>query len=63
MRVFFGKFASGFSSKGVDANDQINEKRYYASKGSSWFGELEVGDFCFALTGSDVHLWKASEPA
>lgn len=61
MRVFFGKFASGFSSKGVDANDQINEKRYYASKGSSWFGELEVGDFCFALTGSDVHLWKASE--
>lgn len=61
MRVFFGKFASKFSNKEINAQDQISEKRYYAAKGSTWFGELEVGDYCFALTGSDVYLWKAIE--
>jgi hypothetical protein len=57
MRIFFGKF----STSNIKFEQQINEKRYYSKKGSSWFGDIKERDYCYILAGNEVYLWKAKK--
>lgn len=59
MKIFFGKISA---SANKEFNDmQINSKRYYADRNSSWFGEIELNDYCYILSGSDVYFWQAEK--
>ncbi|KRD59240.1 hypothetical protein ASE40_13745 [Flavobacterium sp. Root935] len=53
MNIFFGKI-----SQKVDIN-QINEGYYIAPKGSSWYGDLKIGDFVYLIGGDKIQFWKA----
>ena len=53
MNIFFGKI-----SQKVDIN-QINEGYYIAPKGSSWYGDLEIGDLVYLIGGDKIQFWKA----
>ena len=55
MNIFFGKI-----SKKVDVQ-QIEEGYYLSAKGSSWFGEIEIGDYAYIIGGDKIQLWKARE--
>ena len=57
IKVFFGKFSTSNSQ----FKKQIDEKRYYSKKGSSWFGDIKEGDYCYILAGNEVYLWKAKK--
>lgn len=60
MRVFFGKFSKSGTEEDF-FNKQVEEKRYYSNKGSSWFGDINVGDYCYIIAGDKIFLWKAKE--
>lgn len=53
MNLFFGKI-----SKEFDQN-QIKEGYYQASKGSTWFGELNIGDYVYLVGGDKIQFWQA----
>ena len=55
MNIFFGKI-----SKKVDVQ-QIEEGYYLSAKGSTWFGEIEIGDYAYIIGGDKIQLWKARE--
>jgi len=55
MNIFFGKI-----SKKVDVQ-QIEEGYYLSAKGSTWFGEIEIGDYAYIIGGDKIQLWKAKE--
>lgn len=55
MNIFFGKI-----SKKVDVQ-QIEEGYYLSTKGSSWFGEIQIGDYAYIIGGDKIQLWKARE--
>ncbi len=55
MNIFFGKI-----SKKVDVQ-QIEEGYYLSAKGSSWFGEIAIGDYAYIIGGDKIQLWKARE--
>lgn len=55
MNIFFGKI-----SKKVDVQ-QIEEGYYLSAKGSTWFGEIEIGDYAYIIGGDKIQLWKAKK--
>ena len=55
MNIFFGKI-----SKKVDIQ-QIEEGYYLSTKGSTWFGEIEIGDYAYIIGGDKIQLWRARE--
>lgn len=55
MNIFFGKI-----SKKFDLN-QIEEGYYLSTHGSTWFGEIEIGDYAYIIGGDKIQLWKARE--
>jgi len=57
MKVFFGKF----SASNEKAENQIKEKRYYAERGWSGFGDIKEGDYCYIIGGDKIYLWRAKK--
>ncbi|MCL9807039.1 AAA family ATPase [Flavobacterium amniphilum] len=55
MKLFFGKISQKF-----DPN-QLKEGYYVSDKGSSWFGDLEIGDYVYMIGGNKVQFWQARE--
>lgn len=55
MNLFFGKI-----SKLFDIN-QIHEGYYMAPKDSSWFGDLNLGDYVYLIGGDKIQFWQAKE--
>ncbi|HUH41819.1 MAG TPA: AAA family ATPase [Sulfurimonas sp.] len=59
MSVFFGKISA---SANQEFNDmQIKTQRYYANKGSGWFGTIQINDYCYILSGNNIYFWQALE--
>ena len=55
MNIFFGKISGKFDT------NQIDEGYYKSDKGSSWFGDLKIGDYAFIIGGDKIQFWKARE--
>ncbi len=55
MNIFFGKISQKFDTV------QLIEGYYSAQRGSSWFGDLEIGDYVYMIGGDKVQFWKARE--
>lgn len=55
MNIFFGKI-----SNKIDLL-QIEKGYYTAPKGSSWFGDLEIGDYIYLIGGKKIQFWQAKE--
>lgn len=55
MNLFFGKISKKFDTK------QIEEGYYQAPKGSIWFGNLQIGDYCYIIGGDKIQFWRAKE--
>lgn len=53
MNLYFGKI-----SKEYDQN-QIEEGYYEAPKGSTWFGDLNIGDYVYLIGGDKIQFWQA----
>ena len=59
MSIFFGKISANANQE--FNQKQIDHKRYYADKGSSWFGDIQPNDYCYIISGQDVYFWQAKE--
>lgn len=55
MSIFFGKISQKFDIV------QLKEGYYTAPKESSWFGELQLGDYLYMIGGDKVQFWQAKE--
>lgn len=55
MNIFFGKISQKFDVT------QLKEGYYTAPKDSSWFGELQLGDYVYMIGGDKVQFWQAKE--
>jgi hypothetical protein len=55
MNIYFGKISGKFDT------NQIDEGYYKSDKGSSWFGDLKIGDYAFIIGGDKIQFWKARE--
>ncbi|MFH6956692.1 AAA family ATPase [Flavobacterium aquidurense] len=55
MNIFFGKISQKFDIA------QLKEGYYTAPKESSWFGELQLGDYVYMIGGDKVQFWQAKE--
>lgn len=55
MNIFFGKI-----SQKID-KIQLKDGYYSAPKGSSWFGDLEIGDYVYMIGGDKIQFWQARE--
>jgi MoxR-like ATPase len=55
MKLFFGKISKEYNQS------QINEGFYEAPKGSTWFGDLELGDYVYLIGGDKIQFWRAQE--
>lgn len=55
IKIFFGKI----SASNKLSKKQISEKRYYAKKGLSYFGDIGIGDYCCIINGNDIYFWQA----
>lgn len=55
MNIFFGKISQKFDPI------QLEEGYYSAPKGSSWFGDLEIGDYVYMIGGDKVQFWQAKK--
>jgi hypothetical protein len=55
MRLFFGKISKSFDIK------QIVEGYYQAPKSSSWFGNINIGDYTYIIGGDKIQFWRAKE--
>ena len=55
MNLFFGKISKNFDAQ------QIEDGYYISPKGSSWFGNLKIGDYVYLIGGDRIQLWKAKE--
>jgi hypothetical protein len=52
MRIFFGKITP-------KTNPLQFEQGFYETDTPKMFGDIDVGDFAFAISGSRIELWKA----
>lgn len=54
-KLFFGKIP--------DSNNpqQLVDGYYQAAKGSSWFGQIAIGDYCYIIGGNTIQFWQAKE--
>ena len=55
MNIFFGKI-----SQKVD-KEQLSGGYYSSDRGSSWFGELQLGDYVYIIGGDKFQFWQARE--
>jgi hypothetical protein len=55
MNIFFGKISQKFDTV------QLKEGYYSAPKGSTWFGDLEIGDYVYMIGGDKVQFWQAKK--
>lgn len=55
MNIFFGKISQKFDTV------QLIEGYYSAPRGSSWFGELQIGDYVYMIGGDKIQFWQARE--
>lgn len=55
MNIYFGKI-----SQKIDII-QLTEGYYSAPEGSTWFGDLQPGDYVYMIGGDKVQFWKARE--
>lgn len=55
MNIFFGKISQKFDIV------QLKEGYYTAPKESSWFGELQLGDYVYMIGGDKVQFWQAKK--
>lgn len=55
MNLFFGKISKKFDTQ------QIEKGYYIAPRGSSWFGDIEIGDYVYLIGGDKIQLWRAKE--
>lgn len=55
MNIFFGKISQKFDTV------QLIEGYYSAPEGSTWFGELQPGDYVYMIGGDKVQFWQARE--
>lgn len=55
MNLFFGKISQKYNIKQIEAG------YFKAPKGSTWFGELELGDYVFLIGGGRIQFWQAHE--
>lgn len=55
MNIFFGKI-----SQKVD-KEQLSGGYYSSDRGSSWFGELQLGDYVYIIGGDKIQFWQARE--
>ncbi|MGL2963865.1 AAA family ATPase [Flavobacterium sp. RSB2_4_14] len=55
MNLFFGKI-----SQKIDTA-QLTDGYYSSDKGSSWYGELELGDYVYMIGGDKIQFWQARE--
>lgn len=55
MNIFFGKISQKFDPI------QLKDGYYTSDKGSSWFGDLEIGDYVYMIGGNKVQFWQARE--
>lgn len=55
MNIFFGKISKLFDIK------QIEGGFYIAPKGSSWFGDLNIGDYVYLIGGEKIQFWRAKQ--
>lgn len=55
MNIFFGKI-----SQKIDV-EQLTEGYYSSDKNSTWFGELQLGDYVYVIGGDKIQFWKARE--
>lgn len=55
MNIFFGKI-----SQKIDTA-QLTGGYYTAPKGSSWYGDLEPGDYVYLIGGNKIQFWKARD--
>jgi len=54
MKIFFGKIASKFDPKQF-------QQGYYDTDSESWFNGIDVGDYAFVISGSNIELWQAKK--
>lgn len=55
MNIYFGKISKKFNT------NQIDGGFYLAPKGSTWFGTIDVGDYCYIIGGDKIQFWKVRE--
>ena len=55
MNIFFGKISTKIE------REQITKGYYKAPKGSSWFGDIKIGDYTYIVGGDKIQLWKAKK--
>jgi hypothetical protein len=55
MNIFFGKI-----SQKIDV-EQLTEGYYSSDRNSTWFGELQLGDYVYVIGGDKIQFWKARE--
>ena len=55
MNIFFGEI-----SQKVD-KEQLSGGYYSSDRGSSWFGELQLGDYVYIIGGDKIQFWQARE--
>jgi hypothetical protein len=55
MNIFFGKI-----SQKID-KEQLSGGYYSSDRGSSWFGELQLGDYVYIIGGDKIQFWQARE--
>nr|WP_315179775.1 AAA family ATPase [uncultured Flavobacterium sp.] len=55
MNIFFGKISQKFDTV------QLIEGYYSAQRGSSWFGDLEIGDYVYMIGGDKIQFWQVRE--
>lgn len=53
MKLYFGKISS------KKEKDQITQGYYRATKDSSWFNGIQLGDYCYTIGGGKIQLWQA----
>lgn len=55
MNIYFGKISTKFEK------EQIEGGYYIAPKNSSWFSDIQIGDYTFLIGGNKMQFWKAKE--
>lgn len=53
--VFFGKISKNYDPQ------QIKDGYYEAPRDSTWFGDLEIGDYVYLIGGDKIQFWQAEQ--
>ncbi len=54
-KLFFGKIPQ------ANKPEQLIEGFYEAPKGSAWFGDVSLGDYCYIIGNDKIQFWRARE--